>query len=165
MAVVTEEAKTDLMGRFETAVIEAASTAAGLDARPVAVEDQERHIDRAVVCQHSMIGEGWVGSISLLVPEEGANMLAARASGDVGGGTPLKGTDVADAVTAFSTAAAVGFSRLFEHERQVLLGMPVVMKGTDVSVFFPWGNDFECRLSFKSEETPFWAICRLSKTT
>ena len=56
MSTTATQLRTDLSDRFEQAVVEAALHVAGFDAQTISVEEQERHIERTVVCQFSLFG-------------------------------------------------------------------------------------------------------------
>jgi hypothetical protein len=152
----------DLDLRFETSIVEAFERVVRVPAHRVTVEEQERHTDRMVSCHFTLMGQGWFGSLILLVPQVGAHWLASTLKGMRPGET-LRGPDVADALGTIGAAIAIQFGASFEPDAHLLVGLPSVITGTDVAVSFPWGNHFESRMCFKSAATPFWAILRLCR--
>ncbi|MCA9320909.1 MAG: hypothetical protein KDB53_09250 [Planctomycetes bacterium] len=154
--------KKNLEQRFENAVRTAMARVASLDFRRVSIDDQCRHIGRLTACQVALAGDGWTGCVVLLAPENSGRELAARVTGAVADKGRYRGADIAEGFGSMTAAIGLQFGRHFVDEARVTVSMPVVTSGSDVSISFPWGQDFECRQSFVSSEGPIWGIIRLS---
>ena len=152
----------DLELRFEHAVLDAMRRLLHAEVSRVGVEQQERHTERMVTCHHTVFGEGWLGSLILMMPQTGAQMVASTLKG-MHPGENVKGPIMADIFGTLGAAIAIEFGRSFAPDREFTVGMPTVMSGNDIAVSFPWGRHFESRLCFKTSQTPFWAIFRICK--
>ena len=161
MSLIATDLRQDLERRFAQAVEESFAVRAGVGADIVDVEHQQRHLERMASCTVTATGQGWIGTISLLVPEEGAGALCGLLL-DRGDDDRIRGSHVAAALGEITAASALSFGESFADEESVTLGPPTLVMGDRLSVAFPWGQSFETRLSFRSAATPFWAVLRLS---
>ena len=163
MAVATPELTARLEARLEEAVKGSFKEFAGIQVRPVAVDDQNRHIGKTLTCSATLFGRGWLGQLLVLMPD-GMGRSISTLVGRIRPDQELRGADVADGLGALCAGVGLAFGREFSDEEQVTVGMPIVIGGGDLSVMFSWGRHFETRLSFQSSTGPFWVILRLSHT-
>jgi hypothetical protein len=161
VSLIATDLHQDLERRFAQAVEESFAVHAQVGAELVDVAHQERHLERMASCTATATGEGWIGTLSLLVPEEGAQSLCGVLL-EKREEERLRGSHVAEALGALTVGAALGFGESFADENSVIVGPPTMVMGDRLSVAFPWGQSFETRLSFVSEKTAFWAVLRLS---
>ncbi|MEZ6195660.1 MAG: hypothetical protein R3F20_08010 [Planctomycetota bacterium] len=161
MTLTATDTRLELEARFSQAVSESFSLAAGLDAEQIPVESQTRHTERMVSTVATAMGEGWIGSLALLVPAEGADRIA-RAVLSRGGDERLRGAEIAQAMGDLLARVTLNFGDAFADEESVTMGPPTTVTGDRLSVAFPWSQDFETRLCFRSIPTDFWAVLRLS---
>lgn len=161
MTLIATDLRQDLERRFSHAVEECFAVHAGIAAEQVDVEKQKRHVERMASCTVTATGQGWIGTISLLVPETGAQALSGTVI-ERRDEERVRGGHVAVALGGLTVATALGFGQTFADEEEVIVGPPTLVMGDRLSVAFPWGQSFETRLCFKTPSTSLWAVLRLS---
>ena len=148
--------------RFEAAVLDGLAQAASVEAWRVPVDRQERHRDRMSCCQVSLLGDGWLGILALLVPERGGEVLTA-ACREAPPLETFEAGEIAEGLGCIAAAIALRFADAFAGEERLVVSGPSVLTGDDLALSFPWGRHFESRQCFQSRETVLWAILRLSR--
>ena len=163
MSVAAPELTEKIEGRLRDSVVASFGDFAGLRIESIPVTAQNRFIGKLLTAAITLMGDGWLGQLVLLVPEASGRQLALRVSRVPEGREP-RGADLADALGSLAGAVALEFGRSFSDEKLVTVGMPVVVGGGDLSVMFSWGRHFESRMAFDSSLGTIWAFIRLSHT-
>lgn len=164
MTVASPELTAKIEGRLKESVVKTFADFAGLKLVSTPVTEQNRFIGKSLTGAITLMGDGWLGQMVLLMPESLGRHLAISVSRVPAGRDP-RGADFGDALGSLAGAIGLAFGRSFSDEKLVTVGMPIVVGGGDLSVMFSWGRHFESRQAFQSDVGTIWAFVRLSRTT